>query len=126
MIWDGECGLCSASAKMVRRKDKARNFQIVTYQNTPRPPMTDEIFELAKRQVIVISNDGRQFNGADGILFIMERLGWGWFAKFLRVSPLIWPIRCGYWMVARNRGLISKWFFGGVACGLDNRYPEVD
>lgn len=126
MIWDGECGLCSHTAQWVRKKDTSRLFQIVTYQNTPRPPMTDAIYETCKSQMVVITSDGRQINGALGILFVLQELGWGGFAKLLTYPPIVWPIKIGYWLVARNRGVISKWFFGGTACGLDNRYPEVD
>lgn len=126
MIWDGECGLCSATAQWVRRKDRAKAFQIVTYQNCPRPPMDDAIYERCRSEMAVVTREGRVLFGADGILFVLEILGWGWLGRILRVPPLVWPIRAGYWLVARNRGLISKWFFGGVACGLDNRYPEVD
>lgn len=126
MVWDGECGLCSASAQWVRRKDRKGDFQIVTYQNCPRPPMTDEYFEMAKTRVLVFGRDGRMYPGADGVLFILENLKWGWLARVLRMPPFVWPLRLGYALVARNRGWISQKFFGGVACGMDNRYPEVE
>lgn len=126
MIWDGECGLCSATARWVHKKDRKKQFQIVTYQNTPRPPMTDAIFEQCKSAVVVMTSDGKQFNGADGILFVLEHLGWGVFARILRLPPLVWVMRLGYLVIARNRGRLSRWFFGGQVCGLDHRYPEVD
>lgn len=126
MIWDGECGLCSHTAQWVRKKDKTRSFQIVTYQNCPRPPMDDRRYERCKREVLVVDKEGREFFGPKGMLFILAELGWGGFARLLMLPPFIWVIAVGYFLVARNRGLISRTFFKGEACGLENRYPEVD
>lgn len=118
--------MCSASAQYVRRRDPAKTFQIVQYQHCPSPPMTPEIYAGASSALYAISAEGEVFRGADGVLFTWEKTGGGWFARLLRYPPFIWIIRAGYWLVARNRGLISKLFFGGRACGLDNRYPEIE
>jgi len=126
LIWDGECGLCSASAQYLRRRDPQRKFQIVQYQHCPSPPMTPEIFDGASRALYAVTRDGRILRGADAVFFAWRETGGGFLAAVLGNPPLIWLMRAGYWLVARNRGLISRWFFGGVACGLDNRYPEVE
>lgn len=88
--------------------------------------MTPEMFERCKTEMAVVTADGRELYGAYGILFILEKLGWGWFARLLATPPFVWPIILGYRIVARNRGFLSKTFFKGKSCGLDNRYPDVD
>jgi len=126
LIWDGECGMCSACAKYFRKRDPNKTFQIVQYQHCPSPPMTPEIRKGAETALYAIASDGRVFRGADAVLFVLEMTGGRWYARPLRWPPFIWILRAGYWPVARNRGLISRLFFGGAACGLDNRYPEVE
>ena len=125
LIWDGECGLCSSTAKRIRQRDTQRKFQIVSYQNCPRPPMTDERFVRCRRELCLITSDGREMWGARAVFFALAETGskiW----KAWMLPPLIWMAAGGYWLVARNRGLLSKRFFGGQECGLDNRYPEVE
>ncbi len=126
VVWDGECGMCSASAAWVRRKDRSRIFQIVSFQNCPNPPLTPEILADCPRALYVLGPEGKYWRGADGFLIIMSLVGWGAFARLLMLPPFIWPIRLGYSLVARNRSWISKTFYGGRSCGLDNRYPEID
>lgn len=88
--------------------------------------MNPALLERCKFELGLVTADGREMMGARAVLFILEATGWGWFARMLSYPPFIWVLQIGYWIVARNRGLISKVFFGGKACGLENRYPEVD
>ena len=87
--------------------------------------MDDELYEGCKTAMYVVTPEGKRLRGADGALFAMKLTG-SWFAAFMLLPPFIWLARAAYWLVARNRGFLSKTFFGGVACGMDNRYPEVD
>ena len=127
MIWDGECGLCSSTAQAFRRRDPDRKkFQIVQYQHCPSPPMTPEVYARCDKEMYVITSDGQALPGVKGFLFAMKETGAGSWVTLLSYPPFIWIMQAGYWLVARNRGLISRLFFGGKACGIDNRYPEVD
>ena len=126
LIWDGECGFCSHMATSFRRQDTQKLFQICSYQNCPRPPMTDDAYKRAAREILVFTTDGRCLGGANAFLFFKQKTGWGAIAAVLRIPPFIWLLQGGYWLIARNRGLISKLFYGGRECGIDNRYPEVE
>lgn len=125
IFWDGECGFCAAMAQKLRNRDKRRQFQICQFQHAPRPPMTDDIYRACQDNLHVVTADGRVFAGADAVFFVLRTTGSKWVIPF-SAPPLVWPMRWGYWLIARNRGLISKWFFGGQACGIENRYPEID
>lgn len=126
LIWDGECGFCSHSAKIARQRDKSRDFQIVTYQNCPEPPMHEALREQCKTAMYVVTKEGKELRGADAVMFVLQETGLSWWWKFWRTPPMIWFAQACYSVIARNRGLISKWFFGGAECGLENRYPEID
>lgn len=88
--------------------------------------MNPALFERCKTEMAVVTEEGRELGGAKAVLFILSKIGWGWFARFLSYPPMIWPITLGYILVARNRGFFSKLFFRNKACGLENRYPDVD
>jgi predicted DCC family thiol-disulfide oxidoreductase YuxK len=126
LLWDGECGMCAEVARWVRRKDTRKQFIICQYQNCPTPPMNPALFERCKFEMAVVTEDGRELGGARGVLFILSKIGWGWFARLLAAPPFIWPIMLGYLLVARNRGFFSKLLFRNRACGLENRYPDID
>lgn len=126
VIWDGDCGLCSHFAQRVRDRDPQRQFQIVQYQSCPSPPMNPAMYERCKSEMAVVTDSGRELFGARAVLYVVERQGFGWVAKVLAAPPLIWIMSLGYALIARNRGMISKRFFSGTACGLNNRYPEID
>ncbi len=126
MIWDGECGFCYRSAKYLHQRDKENLFHVCQYQSCPSPPMTEDLRRRCQREMYVVTEDGRELGGARGVLFLFQETGWGAFAKLLALPPFIWILSAGYWLVARNRGLISKLFFGGQSCGLDLRHPEIE
>jgi hypothetical protein len=87
--------------------------------------MTDKRFKRCQSELCLVTIDGRELWGARAVFFALAQTGSSVWRLGL-IPPLIWLAMGGYWLVARNRGLISKLFFGGQACGLDNRYPEVD
>jgi predicted DCC family thiol-disulfide oxidoreductase YuxK len=125
LIWDGECGLCSSSAHAIRRRDAERKLQICSYQNCPRPPMTDERLKRCSRELLLVTPEGQAVWGSRAVITALALTGSSaW--RLLLWPPIVWLMMAGYWLVARNRGLLSKLFFGGRECGLDNRYPEVD
>jgi len=125
LLWDGTCGICSATARWVRRKDSERRIVVCQYQNCPRPPMDERLAARCATEAVVLTADGRELGGADGILFLLDRLGW-WWVKPFRWVPLVWLARLGYRLVAANRGAISRTLKLGESCGLDGRDPEVD
>jgi predicted DCC family thiol-disulfide oxidoreductase YuxK len=88
--------------------------------------MTPSVRELLGTTVVVITSDGKILTRSQAIFFVLEQTGWGWFAKALASPPLVWIMNIGYGLVARNRAWLSAKFFGRTACGLDNRYPEID
>lgn len=96
----------------VRRQDTQDEFETIAYQDAPPPPMTPELYEACKRAVHVIKRDGEILRAARATLFILERIGWGYgVPRLLRLPPFIFFAELGYTIVARNRGLFSRFLF---------------
>lgn len=124
LLWDGECGFCQHMVEVMKRRDRKGMFKACQFQLCPSPPMHPELYEGCKSALYVITEDSRELRGAKGVLFLYAKTGWSLPYKILSVPPLLWLVQFGYWLVARNRGLISRIFFKNKACGLDYRRPE--
>lgn len=125
LLWDGSCGMCSASAQWVRNRDKNRLFNICQAQSCPSPPMTPELMGRSGREMLVVAHGGQVLGGARAFLFVLEQTGAKW-VKVFGLPPLVWIVDGVYRLIAMNRGFISKTFFKTAACGMENRFPEVD
>jgi len=116
LLFDGDCGICTAFAGWARRLDPAHKFEILPFQN-----LSDQELQcrglhhyLCAQRLHVISPQGKIYRGAFALNY------WGW--QFKRLRPLVAmlyliPIMLLleiilYEAVARNRHRISQW------CGL--------
>jgi predicted DCC family thiol-disulfide oxidoreductase YuxK len=73
--------------------------------------MTDALREACARAVHVLTADGAVLRSGRAVLYIMQYVGWGAFARFLAHRPMIWFVELGYFIVARNRKLFSRFMF---------------
>src|SRR5262245_43258643 len=119
MLFDGDCGVCSWSAEVVRRMDRGRGFVVEPYQAFDESELTrfGIDYEKCSRAVQVITRQGRVYAGAFGVnYFLWRRFPWS-MAVFLiyAIPPLLLLEVIGYRIVAENRHRISRWF-GMQAC----------
>lgn len=73
--------------------------------------MTPELRAACKRAVHVLTRDGRRLRAGRASLFILGEIGYRRAAGVLSVPPLVWLAELGYWIVARNRQLFSRFLF---------------
>jgi predicted DCC family thiol-disulfide oxidoreductase YuxK len=73
--------------------------------------MTPELTAACEKAVHVIRADGRILRAGRAMLFILEQIGWGWFARLLALPPFVWFVELGYWIVANNRPFFARFFF---------------
>jgi predicted DCC family thiol-disulfide oxidoreductase YuxK len=73
--------------------------------------MTPELFAACEKAVHVIRADGTILRAGRAVLFILEQIGWGGWAHFLELPPLVWCIEIGYWIVANNRPFFARFLF---------------
>ena len=111
VLWDGDCGLCRRTIHWVQRRDTNRLFRSMPYQEAPWPPMTPELAAACERAVHLITPEGRMLRAGRAALYILERVGWGPAARLLSLPPFVWAVEAVYWLVARNRGLVSRFLF---------------
>jgi hypothetical protein len=73
--------------------------------------MTDELYERCKQAIHVIMPDGHTLRAGKAALCILEHCGYSRTARVLGAAPLRWFVELGYWIVARNRRLFSRFLF---------------
>lgn len=111
ILWDGDCGFCRRTVNWVNRRDRKGLFHSMPYQQAPSPPMTPEFAAACERAVHLITPQGRMLRAGRAALYILERLGWGPVARLLALPPFVWGVEAVYWLVARNRALVSRFLF---------------
>ena len=73
--------------------------------------MTPALAARCQRAIHVITTDGRTLRAGRASLFLLERCGYPWFARIMRIPPLVWSVELGYFVVARNRRLFARFLF---------------
>ena len=73
--------------------------------------MTAALERACADAVHVIRSDGVQLRAARACLFVLDQIGWRRTACLLSLPPLAWLVELGYWLVARNRMLFSRFFW---------------
>ena len=73
--------------------------------------MTPELAEACARAVHVVTADGRILRAGRATLFVLERCGYRWTARFMRLPPMVWGAELAYLVVARNRRFFARFLF---------------
>jgi len=112
VLFDGDCGICTATAQWVERNDRDDVFDVRPFQAFPEEELAQVglNYEICTELLQVVSPDGRVFAGANAVNFVGLRL----FPISIGVAalqffpPLIWLEHLAYGVVARNRTIISQ------------------
>lgn len=114
IVFDGECVLCSASARFVLRHDRRSRFRLTTAQG----PLGAALYRHSglrsdEEGTILVLDRGRLLTDSDAALAIPAGLGWPWrLAAAFRIVPR--PLRDRlYRAVARER---FRWFGRRESC----------
>ncbi len=111
LLWDGDCGFCRRAVGWALVRDRAGLLAAMPYQQAAGPPMDEDLAAACSRAVHLRHPDGRLERAGRACLTVLELAGYRWAARWLRLPPLVWGVELGYWLVARNRNLFSKWLF---------------
>jgi predicted DCC family thiol-disulfide oxidoreductase YuxK len=119
MLFDGDCGVCTWSAEIVRRIDHGRGFIVEPYQAFDESELArfGIDYEKCSRAAQVITRKGRVYAGAFGVnYFLWRRFPWSLAVFLVYAIPVLLLLEViGYRIVAENRHRISRWF-GMRAC----------
>lgn len=111
LFWDGDCGFCRRGIAWIKRQDKEGKINAIPYQDAPRPPMTDALAVQCARAVHVLTPSGQILFGGRACLCLFSLIGYRRLSRLLALPPLVWLVESGYWLVARNRRFLSRFFF---------------
>ena len=75
--------------------------------------MTPALYRDCARAVHVVTARGEVLRAGNASLFVLERIGYRWQARLLRLPPLIWAVEAGYRVVADHRPFFARYFFRG-------------
>ena len=108
LIYDGDCGFCSAAARWVDRR-LGEGYRVVPSQQADLHVLglTDD--DVA-RSVWWIDPDGRRWDEHRGIAQALGALGgpWPWLGRLLTLRPMGPPARWIYRRVAHNRHRLRR------------------
>lgn len=73
--------------------------------------MTPEMAEACRRAIHVVTADGQVLRAGRAAMFLLQHLGYPRLGKVGSWYPFVWFVELGYFVVARNRGRVYRWFF---------------
>ncbi|KUF10509.1 thiol-disulfide oxidoreductase DCC family protein [Pseudoponticoccus marisrubri] len=104
VIMDGDCALCSATARRIARLDRRDEVRIATIQSDLGRALATHLgLDPDDPDTWILLSDGRAFGGFDAVLRLFPRLSRRWQSlRLLSVVPA--PLRDAlYARIARNR-----------------------
>jgi len=115
VLYDRDCGLCTATARALRRWDRHDRLELLPLQDAaasalPSVAIAGRGLPLTAALHVVDAGTGSVRAGGDGALAIAAVLPGGWVARALgAVPPFRWVVGVGYGLVARHRHRIGRW-----------------
>lgn len=125
VLYDRDCGLCTASARALRRWDRNNRLDLVPLQDArssavPAVASAGRDLALSSALHVVDEATGTIRAGGAGVLAIAAVLPGGWTVRsFAAIPPFRWAVGVGYGLIARHRHRIGRWLgLEGPACDV--------
>jgi len=130
ILYDGNCGLCRASAERLRRRDRASRIELLNLHDPAvlaRFPRLN--FDEALRLMQAVDVNGKVYSGVDAWARAGAELpGWKLFAWLLRFPGIHLVAGKIYGWVARNRYRWNRELCAGGSCdvhgGVDKHHIQ--
>ncbi|MDQ3294829.1 MAG: DUF393 domain-containing protein, partial [Actinomycetota bacterium] len=106
LVFDGDCGICTKSAKWVRRHLRPGS----TISVEPSQSLDLDALGLSATDVAdaawFVDEHGRRHRGHRAVAVVLRRIGgrWGVLGRILTLPVISWLAAFAYAWVARNRG----------------------
>lgn len=125
VLYDRDCGLCTASARQLRRWDRRGRLELLPLQDatlSDRPTLARAVrgLPLTAALHVLDSATGEIRAGGDAALAIGSVLPGGPIVRVLgAIPPFRWAVGLGYGLIARHRRRIGRWLrLEGPVCEL--------
>lgn len=128
-LFDGRCGVCSRSARLIGERDPSSKIERLDLRDEAAavrfPSLTPD---AVRASMHAIDTDGRIYVGLDAVLEIFGELPrWSWLARLGRLPGIYRLAGVGYRLFARNRLWFNRWLpapqgetpCDGDACAID-------
>ena len=112
VMYDRDCGLCTATAKRLRRWDRHGRLEMLSLQDaavSDRPAVaeTARTHPVLAELHVLDEATGRVDAGGDAALAIAAALPGGWLVRpFRRIAPVRWIVGAFYDIIAKHRHAI--------------------
>ncbi|MDQ7030609.1 MAG: DUF393 domain-containing protein [Ardenticatenia bacterium] len=120
LIYDGDCGLCSALIEWVRQRDRGQRLTCAPYQHVSPERLSPGLTRVACAQAVCLVRPGHgHVTGARAVaeVFCLLPSPWAHVGRLVRPwSPLLEP---AYRLIARYRHRLSA-LLGLPTCRLDS------
>jgi len=109
LFFDAECSFCISVTRRLRPVLESRGFGIAALQD----PRAQGHLSVAPGHLLaemkLLTADGRQFGGADAIVFIARHIWWGWpFWAIAQIPAMRAILRAGYRAIAARRNCLKS------------------
>jgi predicted DCC family thiol-disulfide oxidoreductase YuxK len=111
VLYDGECGVCSALATEARRRDRRQRLQILPYQSQVSANLPHGISKKDLECALhVVLDDGSVLRGADAVFAVLGALPapWSWLGRLGSIGLIRRAADLAYPVFARHRGTWSR------------------
>ncbi|MEV4947826.1 DUF393 domain-containing protein [Streptomyces sp. NPDC053755] len=121
LVYDGDCGFCTASAAAAQRLLHAA-CECTAWQSVGLDSL-GVTRERAAYEALWVTPDGAAYGGAQAVAKLLLRAGRGWavLGAVLRLAPVRWIAHAVYRIVANNRGRLPG---GPRACAAPAPRPS--
>jgi predicted DCC family thiol-disulfide oxidoreductase YuxK len=104
VLYDGDCPLCRKWVARFEQTLTMRGFDLAPLQSA----WVTECFDLPEHELLsrmrVLTRDGRDFAGADALIYLAGRVWWAWPFYLAAHVPFVTPLlRRAYDFFARHR-----------------------
>lgn len=108
LIYDGECGICRAAVRLLRRWDREQQLRLVPFQDEAAVARCCVSLPALAAAMHLILPDGRVFAGADAVPELLRLFpGKRWMAPLFRVPGVLPLARRVYaWIASRRHCLV--------------------
>lgn len=119
VFMDGECVICSRSARVIARLDRANEFRICATQSAlGRAVMTHYGLDPDDPDSWLYLVDGKPYTSMDAVIRVGTRLGgWGRAAQILRILP----VSIQDWLYSRLARSRYRLFGRSEVCLIDDK-----
>lgn len=78
VFFDAQCSFCVSLARRFRPVLEPRGFGLAALQDPRVPDLLGLPLEKLLREMRLLTSDGRQYGGADALIYLAGRIWWAW------------------------------------------------